>query len=170
MRVLMLVTTGVLLLDGAQAQPPQPAAPSPLPSSVRLLMRGQVNPAAELYWKAGGEVDTAKGEQHRAPQPEDEARWRATVETAVALQNSGRLLSTPGYARDADTWMRFSKQLVSAGIQAEAAARARSEEKTFAAGSALYDACFACHAKYIPRPANSLYKQRLPDDAFKEPK
>ena len=170
MRVLILATTGVLLLEAAQAVPAPPTPPSSPPSPVRALMRGQVNPAAELYWKAGGEVDTAEGEQHRAPGPEDDARWRATVEAAVSLQKSGRLLSTPAYARDADAWMRFSKQLASAGVQAEAAARARSEEKTFAAGSALYDACFACHSKYIPRPANSLYKQRLPDDAFNEPK
>lgn len=173
MRPLLASLAGVLLLGAAQPPAPPPgAAPTPAapPSPVKLFMRGEVNPAAELYWKAAGEEDTAEGEHHRAPGPEDEARWKATVQAALTLQESGRRLQTAEYARDGDRWMRFARQLTAAGVQAEAAARARSEEKTFAAGSALYDACFACHAVYIPRPANSLYKQHLPDDAFKEPK
>jgi hypothetical protein len=137
--------------------------------SVREVMRRIVNPAAELYWKAAGEVDTVEGEQHRVPSPEDNARWEATLNAAAALQESGHLLMMQGRARDDQRWMTLSRQLIDAGAQAMTAAQARNEDKTFEAGSALYDACFACHAAYIPRPNNSLYKQRLPDDAFKPP-
>ena len=144
-------------------------AAAPAPSTVKEVMRGMVNPAAELYWKAGGEVDTEEGAQKRAPTAGDDKRWRETVQAAETLERSGAVLMQPGTARDTDKWTTFSKQLAAAGTQAVAAAKARDEAKVFEAGSALYDACFACHAAYIPRPANSLYKQRTPDDAFKPP-
>lgn len=150
------------LCGGATAQP----APTP---TVREIMRNVVNPAAELFWKAGGEVDTEEGAVQRAPTPEDAARWTAALDAATTLQGGGARLTAPGVARDADQWVVFSKQLADAGTLAVAAAKARDGAKTFEAGSALYDACYGCHAKYIPRPANSLYKQRTPDDAFKPP-
>lgn len=145
------------------------AAAAPAPASVKEVMRGMVNPAAELYWKAGGEVDTEEGAQKRAPTAGDDKRWAETVQAAEILQRSGEVLMQPAIARDTDKWAKFSRQLAAAGTQAVAAAKARDEAKVFEAGSALYDACFACHAAYIPRPANSLYKQRTPDDAFKPP-
>jgi len=37
------------------------------------------------------------------------------------------------------------------------------------AGSALYNACFECHGRYIPRPKNSLYGHKTPDEDFKPP-
>ena len=103
------------------------------------------------------------------PTPEDQARWAATLDAAMVLQEAGNLLMAPGRARDDGLWMKYARQLVDAGVTAREAALAKDEKKTFDAGSALYNACFACHAKYIPRPANSLYKQHLPDDAFKPP-
>ena len=159
MRRLLLIPTAVALLGAAE----------PAPSSVKEVMRGMVNPAAELYWKAGGEVDTEQGAEKRAPKAGDDARWRETVQAAEILERSGPVLMQPAIARDADKWAMLSKQLAAAGAQAVAAAKARDEAKVFEAGSALYDACYACHAAYIPRPANSLYKQRTPDDAFKPP-
>ena len=171
MRPLLLASSAVLLLGAAQAPASVVQMPPGTPDTpVRQLMRGMVNPAAELYWKAAGEVDTEEGAQKRAPGPEDIARWKAAAQAGATLQKAGELLAKAPYARDEGDWVKFSKQLTSAGVQAEAAAKARSEEKTFEAGSAVYDACYVCHGKYIPRPANSLYRQKTPDDAFKEPK
>lgn len=173
MRLRPAVLAALPLLGAMQTQPPAsvvqmpPGTPDTL---VRQLMRGMVNPAAELYWKAAGEVDTEEGAQKRVPGPEDAARWKAAADAGVTLQKAGELLAKAPYQRDAGDWVRFSRQLTAAGVQAAAAANARSEEKTFEAGSAVYDACYVCHGKYIPRPANSLYRQQLPDDAFKEPK
>lgn len=166
----ILLALAPLLLGAA----PQAPAAAPLPAPPRLLpvtdvMRHIVNPAAELYWKAAGEVDDASGEHHRVPTAADNARWAATLDAAMSLQESGNLLMMQGRARDDDEWMKRSRQLVDAGATAVQAALSKDEKKTFDAGSALYDACFACHAKYIPRPANSLYKQQTPDDAFKPP-
>ncbi|CAN5179516.1 hypothetical protein BH09PSE2_BH09PSE2_23750 [soil metagenome] len=170
MHRLLILAPSLLLIYAAQA--PQTVAPSPPPPaglSVKAVMRHVVNPAAELYWKAAGEVDSAAGEAKRVPKPGDDARWAATLDAAYQLEEAGAALTLPIHARDSDQWMKLSKKLADAGAQAVAAAEARDEAKTFDAGSALYDACFACHAKYIPRPKNSLYNQKLPDDAFKPP-
>ncbi len=159
----LIALSSLLLISAAPAPSPTP------PLSVKRVMRHVVNPAAELFWKAAGEVDSGAGEAKRVPKPGDDARWAATLDAAYQLQEAGAALQLPAHARDSDLWMKRSQQLVDAGAQAVAAAEARDEAKTFDAGSALYDACFACHAKYIPRPANSLYNQKLPDDAFKPP-
>jgi len=162
-----MLAFAALGLLGAAPQAPAAAPPRLLP--VKDVMRHIVNPAAELYWKAAGEVDDAAGEHHRVPTPEDNARWASTLDAAMTLQESGNLLMMQGRARDDGEWMKRSQQLVDAGITAVQAALSKDEKKTFDGGSAIYNACFACHAKYIPRPANSLYKQHTPDDAFKPP-
>ena len=164
MQRLALLASALALISAVPAPSP-PAAPL----SVKAVMRHVVNPAAELYWKAAGEVDSEAGAAKRVPKPGDDARWAATLDAAYQLQEAGAALQLPAHARDADQWMKRSQQLADAGAQAVAAAEAKDESKTFDAGSALYDACFACHAKYIPRPKNSLYNQKLPDDAFKPP-
>jgi hypothetical protein len=45
-----------------------------------------------------------------------------------------------------------------------AAASAHDHDKTNDAGSAMYDACFNCHGRYIPRPKDSLYKHDIDKD------
>jgi hypothetical protein len=164
----------------APGAPAVATAPSALPGGpppaknllpMKDVMRHIVNPAAELYWKAGGEVDDAAGEHHRVPTADDDARWSATLDAAETLQEAGNLLMIQGRARDNGRWMKYAQQLSDAGALAIAAAQARDETKTFAAGSALYDACFNCHGRYIPRPANSLYQHlNQPDSDFKPPK
>jgi len=173
------LTAGLVFAAGivcSQTPPPPPVvAPAPPPPPgmlpVKLVMKHIVNPAAELYWKAGGEVDTAEGETKRAPGPEDDARWNAAVDAAAQLEEAGNLLAMPGRARDNDKWMKFAKDLNLAGAQAMKAAEARDSKAVDDAGSALYNACFECHGRYIPRPANSLYKHfNEPDSDFKPPK
>jgi len=167
---------GLVLIAGAGAsQTPAPPAPVPPPPEgmlpVKLVMKHIVNPAAELYWKAGGEVDTAEGATKRAPTADDDARWNAAVDAAAQLEEAGNLLAMPGRARDNDKWLKFSHDLNVAGAQAMKAAEARDPKATDDAGSALYNACFECHGRYIARPANSLYKHyNEPDSDFKPPK
>ncbi len=176
---LVPLALGLALLAGAVGSQPLPAPAPVIPPgipfpgktllTVKEVMRHIVNPAAELYWKAAGEVDTAEGEIHRAPKPEDNDRWAAAVNAAAVLQESGNLLMLQGRARDDKQWMKIAQQLADAGALAKTAAEARDEKKTFDAGSALYDACYACHGRYIPRPKNSLYTHKTPDEAFKPP-
>jgi len=187
MRRILILTTAVLLLAGAGASQPIPAPPTAPPAvvvptppgvaspfknllPVKDVMRHIVNPAAELYWKDSGEIDTAAGEEHRVPSATDDARWNAAIDAAMTLEEAGNLLMMQGRARDDKQWMRYAQQLSDAGVLAVAAAQARDETKTFDAGSALYNACFNCHGRYIPRPANSLYGHHTPDEDFKPPK
>ncbi len=180
----LILTTAVVLLAGAGASQPIPAPPAAPPASpppgvaspfktllpVKDVMRHIVNPAAELFWKDSGEIDTAEGAVHRVPSATDDVRWNAAIDAAMTLQEAGNLLMMQGRARDDKQWMRYAQQLSDAGVLAVAAARARNETQTFDAGSALYNACFNCHARYIPRPANSLYNHHTPDEDFKPPK
>jgi hypothetical protein len=69
--------------------------------------------------------------------------------------------------------MKYAQALNSAGIAGMAAATAKDHDKTFDAGSAIYNACFECHGRYIPRPKDSLYKHDIDKDlkdAGKTPK
>jgi hypothetical protein len=167
-RTLTLAGAVALCAAAASSQTPPPS-PGLLP--VKLVMKHIVNPAAELFWKAGGEVDTAEGETKRAPTADDDARWSAALDAAAQLQEAGNLLKMPGRARDDGQWMKFAGDLNAAGALAMKAAQARDPKAMDDSGSALYNACFECHAKYIPRPANSLYKHfNQPDSDFKPPK
>ena len=166
-----LLMAGALALVGAAPAPvPAPSTP-PVPKllSVKDVMRHIVNPAAELYWKAAGEETSEEGTKKRVPTKADDARWNATLEAGMVLQESGNLLLMDGRRIDDDQWVKRARQLVNAGVLAVDAAKARNEKLTFDAGSALYDACYACHAKYIVRPKDSLYNHKTKDEDFKPP-
>ncbi|HVI31348.1 hypothetical protein [Phenylobacterium sp.] len=140
------------------ASQPGPAQPGAAPMlSVREVMRHIVNPAAERFWKGSGSVSTEEGVEERAPT--SDAAWAEMVDAAAVVQESGALLAMDGRARDQDAWLRYSRQLAVAGAAGVAAARAKDPDKVFETGGEIYNACFACHARYIPRPANSLWKQ-----------
>lgn len=141
---------------------PKPIAPAPVAApgtllSVRDVMRHIVNPAAESYWKHTGVIDTEAGSDDRTPTAD--AEWTETVHAAAQVWEAGNLLMMQGRARDAGPWMTYAKQLRDAGVLAFSAAQARDHDKVFDAGGEIYNACFNCHARYIPRPRNSLWKQ-----------
>ena len=125
--------------------------------SVREVMRHIVNPAAETYWKHTGVIDTEAGSDDRTPTAE--ADWKETVDAAAQVMEAGNLLMLEGRARDPDgPWMKYAQALVDAGAEGMQAAQAKDAEKVFDAGSHIYNACYNCHGKYIPRPKDSLYK------------
>jgi hypothetical protein len=125
--------------------------------SVRDVMRHIVNPAAETYWKHTGVIDTEAGSEDRTPT--SEADWKVTVDAAAQVMEAGNLLMLEGRARDPNgPWMKYAQALVEAGSAGMAAARAKDHDKVFEAGGHIYDACFNCHGRYIPRPKDSLYK------------
>jgi hypothetical protein len=144
-----------------------PAAPKPVPKatllSVKDVMRHIVNPAAETYWAHSGEVDDAKGANDRVPTAQ--ADWNVNIDTAATIAEAGNLLMMDGRARDPNgPWMKYAQALNAAGIAGMAAATAHDHDKTNDAGSAMYDACFQCHGRYIPRPKDSLYKHDIDKD------
>jgi hypothetical protein len=54
-------------------------------------------------------------------------------------------------------WISNANELVQGGADGIKAAITKNSDANFDAGSKMYDACYACHAKYVVRPANSLY-------------
>ena len=143
-----------LLLACAWPATSQPAAPM---LTVKEVMKHVVNPAAEKFWKGSGSVTTEAGVEERAPTTD--AAWEELITAAAVVLEGGVILKVPGQGPPDPEWQRFSQQLAAAGALGMAAARAKDEDKIFEAGGDVYNACFACHAKYIPRPANSLWKQ-----------
>ncbi|WP_411287221.1 hypothetical protein [Phenylobacterium sp.] len=143
-----------LVLAAAWPATSQPMAPM---LTVKEVMKHVVNPAAETFWKGSGSVTTEDGVEERAPTTD--AAWDALVNAAAVVLEGGVILKTPGQGPADPEWQRFSQQLADAGALGMAAARAKDEDKVFEAGGEVYNACYACHAKYIPRPANSLWKQ-----------
>ena len=149
---LALAAAGLCLVAG-----PAAAQPERTLLSVREVMRHVLNPAAETFWKGSGSVSTEEGVAERAPT--SDAAWGQLVDAAAVVLETGNLLQMDGRSRTDESWARFSRQLTAAGSAGMAAAKARDEDKVFETGGEMYNACFACHAKYIPRPANSLWKQ-----------
>jgi hypothetical protein len=162
-RLFIVIAAALACALPALAQPP--AAPKPTPPtapvrtllSVREVMRHIVNPAAETYWAHTGVIDDEKGSNDRTPTTQ--AGWDLTVNAAAQVAEAGNLLMMDGRARDPGPWMKYAQALNAAGIAGMAAASAKDHDKTFEVGGDIYDACFNCHAKYIRRPKNSLYKQ-----------
>src|ERR1700709_2284477 len=162
--IVIAVTLACALPAVAQAPAAKPAAPvGPVARpkqtllSVKDVMRHIVNPAAETYWAHSGEVDDEKGANDRVPTAQ--AEWNINIDTAAQIAESGNLLMMDGRARDPNgPWMKYAQALNAAGIAGMAAATAHDHDKTNDAGSAMYDACFQCHGRYIPLPTDSVYK------------
>ena len=139
--------------------PPQtPVVPVGQPGKNMLitkdLMRYVLNPAAETFWQAGGEVD--EGDKRNTRTPENDAKWYAALQAAASVMETGNMLMVDGRARNDPQWAKWSSDLNIAGAKAIKAAQARNGDDTFAAGSDMYDACFNCHAKYIPRQRQEM--------------
>ncbi|HEY8571797.1 hypothetical protein [Phenylobacterium sp.] len=157
MRAVPFVIVLGLAAGPALSQPTPITTPPVAPLSVKELMRHVVNPAAERFWKTSGSVSTEEGDQSRAPT--SEASWTEMTDAGAILHEAGVTLGLPGRGPPNEDWKRFAKQLADGGLASMAAARAKNADKAFEAGGEVYNACFNCHAKYIPRPANSLWKQ-----------
>ena len=156
----------------APAKPGAPAAaaavPAPVLLSVKDVMRHIVNPAAETFWAHSGEVDDEKGVNDRVPTAADEANWKITTDSAAQLVEAGNRLLLDSRAHDPNgTWSKWAVALTNAGLAGMSASQAKNHDKTNDAGSAMYDACFQCHGRYIQRPKDSLYKHDIDQD-FKD--
>ena len=182
MRTGMVILGAALLAAGAGAALAQAAKPTPAPPvataagpakpavpaertllSVKDVMKHIINPAAESYWAHSGEVDDEKGVNDRIPT--SDANWQINIDDAAQLAEAANLLMMEGRARDPNgPWMKYALALNRAGVAGMAAATAHDHDKTNDAGSAMYDACFGCHGRYIPRPKDSLYKHDIDKD------
>ena len=139
----LVIGLGVLL-NGCAAEPEGP--PFDSTATVSELMAMMVDPAADLVWDAVGTVITADGVDHWEPRTDEE--WLAVQYGAMTITEAGNLLMMENRARDQETWLRMSQELVDAGRVALEAAKARDAEAVFDVGEVVYNACDRCHNLY----------------------
>lgn len=184
------MTAAGLPTRGAHAQQAQKGLPTysskvvggkidlqePRPSLLMTLeyMRQVINPAANAYWAQAGSLDDEEGTSISGA-PEEEYQWEDQLHRAAVLIEAGNGLLTKGRIRNGrctDTpnascdavWNYYSQELIEGGAMAMTAARNKNAKAGFDAGSYIYDSCFGCHARFIPRPANSRYGAPFPSD------
>jgi hypothetical protein len=153
LNVFRLTLAGTTLAVGACASGP-PAAPAAAPpylpvASVLELMESVVAHAAEEYWGAVQVTVDADGVTEDFPETDEE--WEEVWAAAMSIAESGNLLMMPPRAVDEAEWMQFSRALVETGVEAAAAALAKDPDQVFAAGERVYNACLACHVRYVPQ-------------------
>ena len=146
-----LVLTGALLASGCHRPPPPP--PLRPVADVKQLMKSIIEPAADQYWDAVGTIEDANGVVHVAPATEE--AWAAVVNSAYVVTEGGNLLMMAGRAKDSGDWMKLSQALIDVGQRAIKAAESKNTQAVFDAGAEVYDACVACHDKYMRPQAGS---------------
>jgi hypothetical protein len=115
-------------------------------TTVLELMESVIAHAAEVYWGSVQITVDEAGEHEHVPQTDEE--WEAVWAAGVSIAESGNLLMMTPRAVDDGAGMQFSRSLVEAGVEAAAAAQAKSVDRVFAAGEQVYNVCTACHGRY----------------------
>lgn len=134
-----------LVAVGCARQPP--AAPPYKPvTTVLELMESVIAHAAETYWDSVQVTVDEDGVHERYPESDEE--WEAVWAAALTIAESGNLLMMTPRAVDDGAWMQFARSLIDAGVEAAAAAEAKSVERVFAAGEQVYNVCTGCHGRY----------------------
>jgi len=110
------------------------------------LMAHIIDPAADVYWAAGGVIVDAEGEHFQIPENDEE--WMALSNAALTIAESGNLLMMDGRAVDRGAWVTMSQQLIDVGRQALEAADARNLDAVFDMSAEIYYVCTNCHAAY----------------------
>lgn len=167
----------------ASAQSPDDVPKTPLPPQtpvtpvgppgksmliVKDLMRYVLNPAAETFWLAGGEID--EGDKRNLRTPTTDAKWNGALAAAATVLETGNMLMMDGRARTDPEWAKWSADLNKAGAAGIKAVQARDGDATFAAGSDMFEACRSCHLKYIRQPRQELKPlPKLPGESKPKP-
>jgi len=130
-----------------------------LHANTTQLMNWILDYQADIVWAAGGTIITAEGEQQLIPKTDNE--WNALRNAAATVAEASNLLMLPPHKRDDNDWVAMSRKVVEKANECVAAAEAKDIDALFTAGSDMYLACTACHAKYVigePLPAEDLAK------------
>ena len=147
-----------MVLVGCNGSTPPPAATTaaaapPFHTTLtnQQLMTFVIDPNATAIWNSVGSITTDKGTEEKHPQTD--AEWATYRNAAAVVVESGNLLMLDGRAVDKDQWMATARGMSDAAAQVLEAAEAKDVEAYFNAGGALYEACTACHSKYLIVPA-----------------
>lgn len=133
-------------------------APTETVATMEQLMYGMVDPLANVVFEAIQTVVDEEGVHEVQPETEDD--WDFVQNTALALADAGTLMKiegrplSEGTPERRDDWDAFVDDMAAAAGEAAEAARIRSPEDLFTAGSNLYEVgCLACHQAYMPENA-----------------
>jgi hypothetical protein len=135
------------------AAPAAAAPPFSTTLTTKQLMSWIIDPNATAIWNSVGSITTEKGTEEK--HPKTDAEWAVFRNAAATLIESGNLLMLDGRAVDNDQWMTTSRGMADAAATVLAAAEAKDVEAYFDAGGALYEACTACHSRYLVGPGSS---------------
>ena len=137
------IAAGALALLTGCSQGEQPN------KTVQQLMAQDVQPTADIYWKAVQFISDETGDHDIAPQTD--ADWQRVQQAAVRMGELSELLKTPGYTEGrGEDWVQFSNSLGEVAKLAEQAAAAKDPDKVFEVGGTMYSVCSACHQVYPP--------------------
>jgi hypothetical protein len=157
---------------------PKPEAEYRPTTTIRDLMDGMVDPAADTIWNSVSTTITRKGTDEKAPHTDEE--WGSVRHSAIALLEASNLLQIPGrhvalpgqrneqgielqpdqietlINQDRQSWITLAHGLYDAATQALHAADAKDPAKVLESGDAIDNACEHCHQRYwYPQPAPS---------------
>jgi hypothetical protein len=131
---------GMLALAACSAkQAPVVAAAAPEAiATTRQVMLGITIPTSDVVFQVGAKT------------PADDMEWEKVEASALALAESGALLTIGTRAVDQGEWLKHSQDLIATAKVAAAAAHEKNVDKVLDAGNAIYEVCDACHKKYMP--------------------
>jgi hypothetical protein len=143
---------------GCNGSAPPPAAPVAAPPfhvtlTTQQLMGWIIDPTADTIWNSVGTTVSEKGTEEHQPRTDEE--WAAMRNAAAVLIESGNLLMLDGRQVDQDQWLAVARVMSDAATKVLEAAEANDVEAYFDDGGALYEACVACHSKYVIEPPES---------------
>jgi hypothetical protein len=133
--------------NAAQAIVADPLPPFRAAIPTAALMRA-IEMTAEIYWESTSIVVDIEGEHENYPQTDEE--WMHVWAAGIMLAEAGNVLMMPSHALDQGEWMQMSETMVEAGLGAARAADARDFMAVLDEGEKVYNACVACHEKYVP--------------------
>jgi len=119
---------------------------------LKELMGHVIDPAAWKFWNYTGWIDDMEGTHSRIPTTEE--GWLDAETGAVTTAEAANLLLLPARRNNAPAnkdpdWEKFARQLYDSSMEARQAAIDRNEQAMFDTGGKMYEACVACHAKFL---------------------
>jgi len=178
MRRSPLFSTLVSLLFCVSCAKQKPEAEYRPTTTIKDLMDGIVDPAADTIWNSVATTITKKGMEEKSPHTDEE--W-ATVrrsalqllEASNLLQIPGRLVAKPGQrneqgrelqpeqiekliSQDRQAWIALAHGLHDSAMLALNAADAKDPARVLESGEQIDNACERCHQQYwYPHPAQA---------------
>ena len=178
MRRLLLVFALVSIQFCASCAKQKPEAEYRPTTTIKDLMDGMVDPAADTIWDSVATTITTKGKEEKAPHTDEE--WAAIHRSAIQLLEASNLLQIPGrhvampgqrneqgielqpdhietlIIQDRQAWITLAHGLHDAATLALNAADAKDPAKVLESGGQIDNACEKCHQKYwYPQPTQS---------------